>query len=687
MMMMKQKIITFLLCLLTFASQATTYFVSAVGSNSNNGTSITTPWQTSAQVAAKMSTFQPGDKILFRRGDIFQGNLIPTKSGTTLLPITFGAYGTGEAPVISGFVPVGSTWTLIDQAKGIYESAAIAGALSTCYMVTINNVAYPMGRFPNADAANQGWLSFDSHTSTSITDNNTHLTPSDWVNGEIVMRTCRFGLDIGTLSAVSNPSASATTFTILQRSLDSFSYKSSQWQDGSGYFMTNNPNTLDQFGEWWYNGATKRIRVCFAGNNPNLFNVQLSAVDKLIEPRASNIIFRDLKIAGANRYGVWQDNPNIRNQQYINCNFVQNGIDALLLANKRNITIDSSTFIANGSNGISFNYHDTDCAVMNSYFDYNGFYAQSLRLDDKITNGDAILFVSEGCKGVRILNNTIKHNGYQGIFFMADSSLVEGNYIDSVVFHMDDGAAIYHVGSRNGSSALINHGDTIRNNIVQRSIGAALAAPSPLTWQGTGIYLDDRSNGTYVIGNTAAFCGYYGIYLHNAFNMKVIGNKVIGNTLAQIGLADDAVDQANAHVVNNLFRRNQVQCTAASQRLYMLGNSDNAFSTMADTDSNFNSQPFQTTNYGFKNWFGQGSICCANFTIATWRSTFNWDKATKQEPVTILNPNQIIFQANEDNTQSKFLRFCGLYYQTLEGTTFRYNATLPPKQSVIMYRK
>jgi hypothetical protein len=48
-------------------------------------------------------TFLPGDKILFKRGETWTGTtLAVTWSGTSNKPITFGAYGNGDRPVIDG---------------------------------------------------------------------------------------------------------------------------------------------------------------------------------------------------------------------------------------------------------------------------------------------------------------------------------------------------------------------------------------------------------------------------------------------------------------------------------------------------------------------------------------------------------------------------------------------------------
>jgi len=97
----------------------TTYYVNATnGNNNNSGTSTTTAWQTIEKINDEMDTFIAGDEILFKRNEIWnnQSNIrlsIETIQGTSSLPITFGAYGNGEKPIISSVVPQSHTWTNI----------------------------------------------------------------------------------------------------------------------------------------------------------------------------------------------------------------------------------------------------------------------------------------------------------------------------------------------------------------------------------------------------------------------------------------------------------------------------------------------------------------------------------------------------------------------------------------------
>src|ERR1700722_11347833 len=90
-------------------AHATTYYVDSLGgSDSNNGTSSSTPWQTIAKVNPQ--AFRPGDWILFKAGDIWREQLAVSNSGASGAPITFGSYGTGAPPIISGASLV-TSWT------------------------------------------------------------------------------------------------------------------------------------------------------------------------------------------------------------------------------------------------------------------------------------------------------------------------------------------------------------------------------------------------------------------------------------------------------------------------------------------------------------------------------------------------------------------------------------------------
>ena len=112
---MKNKL-TILILLITLASRANTYYVSAAGNDAENGMSTVTAWKTLTKVNA--TTFNAGDQILFNRGDTFYGKLVIGQNGSVGNPITIGSYGTGNKPVFSGNIGT-ATWTLVGN--GVYS--------------------------------------------------------------------------------------------------------------------------------------------------------------------------------------------------------------------------------------------------------------------------------------------------------------------------------------------------------------------------------------------------------------------------------------------------------------------------------------------------------------------------------------------------------------------------------------
>lgn len=111
-----KKLFTILILLAALPCFATDYYVSPSGSDSNNGTSQGTPWKTLSRVQTFLNgPAQPGDRVLFQRGQVWNGTLLVStiwgyngKSGTRANPIYIGAYGTGAAPRITGATTRGS---------------------------------------------------------------------------------------------------------------------------------------------------------------------------------------------------------------------------------------------------------------------------------------------------------------------------------------------------------------------------------------------------------------------------------------------------------------------------------------------------------------------------------------------------------------------------------------------------
>ncbi len=100
----------FMLCLLSDPLHSASYYVDATqGLDTNSGRSAAESWKTVAK--ATDFALQPGDSVLFRRGEIWREKFYITSSGTQGNPLYFGAYGDGEKPKISAVDEIPG-WTI-----------------------------------------------------------------------------------------------------------------------------------------------------------------------------------------------------------------------------------------------------------------------------------------------------------------------------------------------------------------------------------------------------------------------------------------------------------------------------------------------------------------------------------------------------------------------------------------------
>ncbi|WP_195576775.1 hypothetical protein [Paenibacillus sp. 1001270B_150601_E10] len=86
------------------AEEGATYYVDAeLGSDANDGTNAAKPWATLDKVNAQR--FKAGDRILFKAGSAWEGQLAPQGSGSPGKPIIIDKYGSEDAnirPIIHG---------------------------------------------------------------------------------------------------------------------------------------------------------------------------------------------------------------------------------------------------------------------------------------------------------------------------------------------------------------------------------------------------------------------------------------------------------------------------------------------------------------------------------------------------------------------------------------------------------
>ena len=96
-----------ILATLAHAACGMDYHFSAIGSDVSGDGSVANPWQSIGKLNSL--NLEPGDNVLLKAGDTFAGNIVLTASESANSasgvfsgnPITFGAYGVGNRPIIS----------------------------------------------------------------------------------------------------------------------------------------------------------------------------------------------------------------------------------------------------------------------------------------------------------------------------------------------------------------------------------------------------------------------------------------------------------------------------------------------------------------------------------------------------------------------------------------------------------
>jgi parallel beta-helix repeat protein len=657
---------------------ATTYYVSFSAGNDNNTTtqakSPATPWKTLSKINSLMSagTIVNGDKVLLKAGDTWYDTLQLSKG------IILDSFGTGAQPVVTGFYTV-TSWTSLGG--GIYESEAMPTPPNVS-MVTLNGLPVAMGRFPNADAANGGYLTYEAHGSGYIRDVSgkpATVTNATWAGATVLIRTSHFVIERSTISLINGDtikySPSTTTPT-----------------DTYGYFLENDINALDQLGEWFYNPSTKKIDVFFGSAGPTGFTVQVAAKNNLCEPRVNNTSISNITFTGGNQYCLYNNWGGVSGLTVNNCNFWYAGSAAFGLTGRAGLVITNCSFRYANNIGISISYHNDRPLLQNNLVrdigQFPGMYWKDANI--AIRYGNGICFIAQSWEspayyGGTFLNNKVLNCGYMGIFAEGDSNTVKYNYVDTVCTVLDDGGGIY----TGNSQAVVNKYEVIDSNQVFHALGNTFGTGSNTIKFGEGIYLDDNSINVKVRGNTSAHNADYGIYLHNARKNTIQNNTVIDNGRFQLAFQDDhigsfAID-SNTITNNTFFSYN-----AAQAIMYLAKENDVTadFSTFATWNNNRYCAPFKLSagaeqNIVQTNWFSHSQV--NNYSLAAWKTFSSQDAATTATPIAVTDPTHIIFNVNSSQAVSKRLSFCAPLVG-VDNTSFTNKAIVNPFQSVILLK-
>lgn len=640
-----KKIVTLqLMICLSISGMATTYYVSNTGNDANSGLTADQPWKNLSKV--NTTTLKAGDNVLFERGSIFYGSLTVNQSGTPGNPITFGAYGTGENPEITGFTTVDG-WT--DLGNNIWESTSSVSNLSTANMVVINGVNTAMGRYPNADTEEGGFLRIDSSPSSVSLTNSTLTGTPDWTGAELVIRSNDWTIE---KRKIIGQNGSLITYAI-----------SCDPPKHYGFFIQNDPKTLDQQNEWYYNPSNKKIKI-YSTSQP--VNVQVASIENLLTfSHATGYINIDgIDFTGANSIAIYRTSSSTlaqkaHNINITNCKILYSGQDAITVC-AFTLNIENNTI--SETNRFAMLLTGSKNAVVR-----NNSVRNSGTLPGMGVPFTAIMIegpnAKENTTSMLVEYNSIINTGHNAISFGSDTTVIRYNFIDTFNTLLDDGAGIY--GGKNG---------IITNNIVLNGIGATNGKPwGPLT---CGIYLDDNSFNNEVGYNTVYNCPWFGIYLHNAHDNHVHHNIAFNNPI-QFRTADDQIEGT---VENNLITYNQFIAMTASQKVCEFTSQYENLAGLGTLDYNYYARPIaQTEIINTSQPSGNAS-----------RTFESWQKFSKQDANSHKSPQKIRsvadFQFEYNNTKTAKKVALSQPMMDITGAKYADTVTIEPYSSVVLMK-
>ena len=538
------------------AASAIIYYVSSSGgSDSNNGTSPGTPFQTVGK--ANSLNLLPGDQVLFKCGDIWQGDpLILSRSGNAAARVKFGSYPTPDClnkPSLSGSRPIGG-WT--PDTTNVYKATLPAANFPLGIdQLFRGGQRLTLGRWPNIDAPGAGYSFVDGHSAggSQITDN--ELPAGNW-NGAIVhIKNIRWSILDRQVTGTSGK-----TLTLNQ----GLSCLVSSWSSciGWGFFINNSRNSLDQDGEWFYDPASRVVYLYSTQGAPtniegsvipangtdltqgglmlssggatafvtvdnleikNWFNHGIGTPggmggDIYHDITLRNLAIRDVDGAGAN-LSSWLERPSDGKKGLrggYNLVFDQNTIDG---ANSFGITgyFAASTFTGNTIRNIALIQNlgksGMGCGLTSSQCTENGDGFR-IRLYDVANSG----------YGNTLQRNVFEKIGYNGVDVFGPETRLENNIIIQSCFTKADCGGVRVFGSGTIATTTVYNVHLIDNLIVDIP-GNVDGCEASRAAFGMGLYIDNYSRNVETRGNTVINTTVSGI-LYQRSTGQIVGNNV-----------------------------------------------------------------------------------------------------------------------------------------------------------------
>lgn len=489
----------FLILLLTSTIlRATTYYISSEGNDLKSGTSIENAWKSLERLNNLAP--KPGDSILFRRGDAWEGTIVVNMWGLENKPLYFGAYGKGDKPKIYGSELI-KGW---NKYEGNIYTAKFNKTINQLF---VNGEKMRAARYPD-----KGYFFISSIQTADIITVDALDPDIDYSGAKWFGRTNYF-----TSSLVEVKSSKLNTLHL--GSEPRFPFKPQL-----GFFLVDKLEFLDQPGEWYYDKKSGMVYLWPPDHiSPDNYTIRGS-------------VYADGMLISGKKYVTVED-----------LHFLHQAEKGIHLKNSNNITIRKNEFSWQDGFGV-YCQTDADNLVITGNeitgVNHYGMYlriSHSLISENKISNvallenigitgtgednfGGGIYLAGENGNNI-VRNNRITKVGFAGILFARQKNIIEFNFIKDVCLLKGDMGGIYTSWYKRRASSGPD-GSIIRNNIILNVVGEKYGYTSK-RHMGEGIYIDESASGVLIENNTIAHCTNSGIKLHRTENIEVVKNTIV----------------------------------------------------------------------------------------------------------------------------------------------------------------
>lgn len=620
---------------------ATTYYVSPTGNDAADGKTQATAWRTLNKVST--FAFATGDNILFQRGGKWSGQTLTVPRSN----LNFGAYGSGELPLISGFAQV-TGW--VPTGSGKYY-CSFSSSDSMFSLVEINGNLQQMARYPDYDDAAKGYLQYDTirlrtgagaGSPDSIRIKGT--VSGDWTGKRIVLRPNDWRLENCT---VTRDSADVLTFKNYEYRIGyGTTAKLEPTKDNHGYFFVDDTSFLNKFGEFKLQKNLSRLYVYFGANDPNSYLVRASTVNILFNiGNKTNITVKDIAFEGATWAaiaGTTTPGNLIQGVKINNCN------TGIMFYRLYSSIIDNCLITNCLQNGIyvrSVTYPYTNVTITNNTLKWIGMFPG---MGSKNQDGDYC-----GIYAVVRSNNTVQYNnvfaaGIDAIKWQGSNVDVGYNYIDSFCFVGQDHAAVYTFHDPSDTAYFDNR--NIHDNIIRNAIGAPDGAGN--VKRANGIYCDGYSSNVSIYRNVMDSIKRSAVNLNMESNVRVYENVVLlqDDNSRCIGVQNNGA--AFGPVRDFYSRRNVFYLTKTNQSFFYftipasgLGGGDiqDTLRAIGTSDSNWANR-VSTLQYRVE--YYNPNFNLGEFNWGLWTGFSNWDLNNVETPTYGLDSVKLVYNRN-----------------------------------------